>query len=72
MTEPAGGSLRPTSPVVLALWALGGLVVGWLLHPLADRWGTPPVVTWTQAAGLALVAAILGYTAWAIMTDPPS
>lgn len=65
MSEPAGGSLRPTSPVVLVLWALAGLVVGWLVHPLTDRMGTPPVVTWTQPAGLALVAAILGYTAWA-------
>ncbi len=60
-----GGTLRPTSPVVLVVWALVGLVLGWLLHPLSDRWGTPPVVTWIQPAGLALVAAILGYTAWA-------
>jgi hypothetical protein len=50
---------------VLATWAIGGLVVGWLSHPLSDRWGSPPVVTWTQPLGLVLVAAILGYTAWA-------
>ena len=66
MTEPpTGGSLRPTSPAVLAGWALGGLVVGWLVHPLSDRWGSPPVVTWTQPLGLVVVAALLGYTAWA-------
>ncbi len=66
MTEPSfRGTLRPTPPAVLAGWAIGGLVVGWLAHPLSDRWGTPLIVTWAQPAGLALVAAILGYTAWA-------
>ncbi len=66
MSEPpVRGTLRPTPPAVLAVWAIGGLVVGWLVHPLSDRWGTPPIVTWAQPGGLALVAAILGYTAWA-------
>ena len=59
-----GGTLRPTSPTVLAVWGLVGLVLGWLFHPLSDRWGTPPVVTWAQPLTLLLVAAILGYTAW--------
>jgi len=53
-----------TSPAVLAVWALVGLVLGWLLHPLSDRWGTPPVVTWTQVVSLGLVAGIIALTAW--------
>lgn len=60
-----GGSLRPTSPVVLAVWAIVGLTGGWLVHPIGDRLGTPPVVTWTQPLLLLLVAAIVGSTAWA-------
>ena len=38
---------------------------GWLLHPLSDRVGTPPVVSWLQPLALLLVAGILGYTAYA-------
>lgn len=41
-----------------------GLVFGWLLHPLADRSGTAPVVSWIQPLALLLVAGILGYTAY--------
>ena len=36
---------------------------GWLLHPLSDRAGTAPVVSWLQPLALLLVAGILGYTA---------
>jgi MFS family permease len=61
---PGGGTLEPTRPVVLAGWAVAGLAVGWLVHTLTDRWGTPPLVTWAQPLGLVLVAAILGGTAW--------
>ncbi len=60
-----GGSLRPTSPVALAIWAIIGLAVGWLVHPLTDRVGTPPGITWTQPVLLLLVAAIVAATAWA-------
>ncbi len=63
MTE--GGNLRPTSPVVLVLWSLAGLVIGWLAHPVTDRFGTPPVIGWSQSVLLLLVAAIVGATAWA-------
>lgn len=61
--EP-GGSLRPTSPAALTAWAVAGLVGGWLLNPLGDRFGTPPIVTWAQPLALLLVTAILGATAW--------
>jgi hypothetical protein len=49
---------------VLAVWAIVGLVLGWLLHPLTDRTGTAPVVSWLQPLALLLVAGILGYTAY--------
>ena len=59
------GHLRPTSPATLTAWAVVGLLSGWLLHPLAERVsGTAPVLTWAQPLALALVAAILGATAW--------
>lgn len=66
--EPDGpqGNLRPTSPTVLAGWALVGLVGGWGLHAVSDRLGNvPPLVSWAQPLALLLMAAILGYVAWA-------
>ena len=63
--EPSGGELRPTSVAVLTVWAVLGLVSGWLLHPVAERINdTAPVVTRTQVIALFIVAAILGGTAW--------
>ena len=63
--EPPGGHLKPTSGAVLTVWAVVGLIGGWLLHPFSDRYlETPPLVTWAQPLALALVAAILGFTAW--------
>ena len=68
--DPAGeespaGRLRPTSAGAITAWAVVGLVGGWLLHP-AFEWlnGSAPLVTWAQPLALALVAAILGCTAW--------
>lgn len=49
---------------MLAVWAIVGLVGGWLLHPLSDRAGTAPVVSWAQPLALLLVALILGHTAY--------
>ena len=64
--EPPEGALRPTSLPALAGWALVGVVVGWGVHPISDRMGAvPPLVSWAQPLALALLAAILGYTAWA-------
>jgi Protein of unknown function (DUF3180) len=75
--EPQGseGRLRPTSPAVLTVWGLVGLVGGWLFHAYADRQMTAaPVVTWGQPLALFLVAGILAVTAratWRIMRDRP-
>ena len=63
--EPSGGRLRPTSAATLTVWAVVGLVGGWLLHPLSIRVrGSAPIVTWAQPLALVLVAAILGATAY--------
>jgi hypothetical protein len=63
--QPPEGRLRPTSPAAVTAWAVTGLVVGWLVHPVAERVsGSAPVLTWAQPLALALVAAILGSTAW--------
>jgi len=61
-------SQRPLKTVTggaLTAWAVAGLILGWVLHPFAE-WinGTAPVVTWLQPLALALVAAIVGGTAW--------
>jgi MFS family permease len=63
--EPQG-SLQPTPPGAVVGWALAGAVLGWALHPISDRLGwVPPLVTWGQPLALLLLAAILGYVAWA-------
>jgi hypothetical protein len=62
--EPEG-SLRPTSYAVVTLWAVAGLVLGWLWHPVAERLNdTAPVVSWAQPAALWLVAGAIGITWW--------
>lgn len=59
------GALRPLSPVVLAGWGAVGLVCGWAVHVLADRFGfVPPMVAWSQPLGLWLLVAVLGPIAW--------
>lgn len=63
--EQPTGHLRPTSAGALTAWAVVGLVGGWLLHLLSDRFGrTAPIVTWGQPLALLLIAAILGATAY--------
>lgn len=63
--EPPPGRIRPASPAVLTVFAVAGLVGGWLLRPVAEAAGSAaPVVTWVQPIGLALVALILGLAAW--------
>ena len=73
MTEPGPeeeppeprGSLRPTSAGALTACVVVGLALGWGIHPVLDRiGGRPPLVSWTQALTLVLVAAIMGFLAW--------
>ena len=62
--EEPEGRLRPTSPAEVWGGAVTGLVLGWLVHPVTDRLGNPPVVTWWPAVTLFFVAAVLAATAW--------
>lgn len=62
--EPRG-TLRPTSARALTVCAVAGLVLGWGIHPVADRmFGRPPLISWPQSLALVLVAAIMGFLAW--------
>lgn len=59
------GTLRPVSPVTLAVWAIVGLVAGWLAHPVSERIdGVAFQVTWLPALALLFVAALLFAVAW--------
>jgi len=73
--QDQSGRLQPTSPKVLTVWFLVGLVGGWLFHAYADRRMTAaPLVSWGQPLALFLVAGILAVTAratWRIMQDRP-
>lgn len=60
--RPGGMSTLP--PRSLLPWAVAGLAGGWLLHPVSDAVGTPPVVTSVQVVGLYLAVAILAILAW--------
>jgi hypothetical protein len=62
--EPEG-TLRPLSYAVVTAWALAGLALGWLWHPVAERLaGTAPVVSWAQPGALWLVAVAIVITWW--------
>ena len=61
---PPEGRLRPMSPSALSAWAVVGLVAGWLFHRVV--YSGPkfaPMVPWSQAVALGLLAAILAVTA---------
>ncbi|NPD04943.1 DUF3180 domain-containing protein [Nocardioides sp. zg-1308] len=63
-SEPHG-SLRPTSARALTTCAVVGLVLGWGIHPLMVRvGGSAPLVSWSQALALVLVALIMSFLAW--------
>lgn len=63
--EPPPGRLRPLSAGPIAVSLVIGLVAGWLLHPLSEHFGNvAPIITWTQPLLLALLAALVGGTAW--------
>jgi hypothetical protein len=62
--EPRG-TLHPTSARALTACAVVGLLGGWAIHPVMSRVaGGPPLVSWTQALALVLVAVIMAFLAW--------
>ena len=62
--EPRG-TLRPTSAGALTVCAVVALLGGWAIHPVMTRVaGGPPLVSWTQALAVVLVAVIMGFLAW--------
>jgi hypothetical protein len=62
--EPQG-RVGSTGPAPLVLLGLSGLVLGWVLRPVAvEVSGAAPTVSWLPVLALFLVAAILGAVAW--------
>lgn len=61
---PLDGRLQPTGPAAVGSTVMVGLVGGWLLRPVSERLGNPPVVSWLQPVALAFVAAVLLGTAY--------
>lgn len=63
--DERAGQLRPVAPAFLAGLAVLGLVLGWLVHPLSERWrGMAPTVSWLPALAFLFVAVFLAATAW--------
>ena len=62
--QPPDGHLEPTGVATVGVSVMVGLVGGWLLHPIADRFGNPPVVSWAQPLALFFVAALLAAAAY--------
>jgi hypothetical protein len=59
------GRLAPTSYAVVTVWAVAGLVLGWLWKVVAEQLdSTAPLVTWAQPAALWLVAGVIVITWW--------
>jgi len=58
------GRLEPTGFGTVAASMMVGLVLGWLLHPVSDRFGNPPVISWLQPLALLFVAALLASAAY--------
>jgi hypothetical protein len=62
--EPSG-HVGTTNPGAVVVFALIGLVAGWLLRPLSEALSdVAPTVSWIQVWALVLVAAILFAVAW--------
>jgi hypothetical protein len=62
---PSDGRLRSTSPGVVTGFALVGLVLGWLLRPVAVAVnGAAPTVGWLPVLALLFVAVVVGAVAW--------
>ena len=62
--EPAG-HIRTTNAGPLVVFALTGLVLGWLVRPVSIRLnGVAPTVGWLPVLALLFVALIIGSVAW--------
>ena len=62
--QPPDGRLGPTGAATVGISVMVGLVVGWLIHPVSDRFGNPPVISWLQPLALLFVAALLASAAY--------
>ncbi|MGZ5399795.1 MAG: DUF3180 domain-containing protein [Nocardioides sp.] len=62
--QPPDGRLEPTGFGAIGASVMVGLVLGWLLHPVSDRFGNPPVISWLQPLALLFVAALLASAAY--------
>ena len=63
--KPEPGRIRTTRPSAVIGFALAGLVLGWLVRPLAVRAsGTAPTVSWLPVVALLFVAVVVGAVAW--------
>jgi Protein of unknown function (DUF3180) len=62
---PSPGHLEPVSGSALTLWAVAGLVSGWLLHPVSERFmDAAPVISWVQPVALLAVLVVVATAAW--------
>lgn len=60
-----GGHIRTTHPGTVTGFALVGLVLGWLVHPVGVRLnGTAPTVSWLPVMALLFVAVVVAAVAW--------
>lgn len=62
--QPPDGHMAPTGLAAIGVSVMVGLVLGWLLHPVSDRFGNPPVVSWLQPVALLFLAAMLASAAF--------
>lgn len=63
--RPGPGHVRTTGPGAIVVFALLGLVAGWLLRPVSvNLAGKAPTLGWLQVFVLFFVAAVLGGVAW--------
>jgi hypothetical protein len=59
------GRLRPVAASALTVWAVVGLVLGWLVRRVGESIsGTAPVISWLHPVVVVLLAAIMVGTAW--------
>jgi hypothetical protein len=63
--KPNPGTISLTSPAVLTLYGVIGLVAGWVIRPLSLRMGwVEPRVSWLVIGLVFFLALIVGVSAW--------